>query len=49
MHDIAGVKVTCPQLMPLPPIADVKREAAMSQKTMDMNNLVAPREAKPLW
>ena len=30
--------------MPLPPIADVKRAAPMSQKIMDMNNLVPPRQ-----
>ena len=39
---ITGAKTTCPQLTPLPPIAEVKREAAVSQKTMVMNNLEAP-------
>jgi hypothetical protein len=32
-------KVTHPQLIPLPPITEVKREAPISQKTMDMKSL----------
>jgi hypothetical protein len=41
-HIAEEAKFTCPQLRPLPPIADVKRAAARSQKIMDMNNLVTP-------